>query len=171
MRKLIAGVLLVAMPCVALAADQADNSKKEMEAKFNQLFKAVDTNGDGKISKSEAELKAPAMADGFEVIDADRDGGLSKAEIKAFTAALEKKRRDFQQRLEKADKDKNGQLSREEANALPNLSAHFEEIDANFDGQLTIKEISDYLRSLTAAAPLAGAKQPGASAVPTVPVK
>jgi Ca2+-binding EF-hand superfamily protein len=171
MRKLIAGVLLVAMPCVALAADPAGSSKKETEAKFNQLFKAVDTNGDGKISKQEAELKAPAMAEGFDVIDTDHDGGLSKAEIKAFTGALEKKRHDFQQRLEKADKDKNGLLSREEASALPNLSAHFEEIDSNFDGQLTIKEISDYLRSLTAAAPPAAAKAPSASAVPTAPVK
>lgn len=169
MRKLIAGVLLVAMPCVALAAESAGNSKKEIEAKFNQLFKAVDTNGDGKISKLEAESKAPAVAEGFDVIDTDHDGGLSKAEIKAFTGALEKKRRDFQQRLEKADKDKNGLLSRDEASTLPNLSAHFEEIDSNFDGQLNIKEISDYLRSLTVAAPQAAAKSPGA--VPVSPVK
>ncbi len=147
MRKWLVGMLIVAMPCVGWCADQA----KKTDAKFDQLFKTVDTNGDGKISRDEAEQKAPAMADGFDTIDSDRDGGLTKAEIKAFTAALEAKRREFQERLEKADKNKDGLLSREEAAGLPNLSAHFEEIDLNLDGRLSIKEISDYLRSLTAA--------------------
>lgn len=149
MMKWIVGILFVAMPCVAYAA----NHSGKMDAKFDQLFKAVDTNGDGKISRKEAELKAPAMAEGFDAIDTDHDGGLTKAEINAFTSALEKKRREFQQRLLKADKDKNGLLSRKEARALPSLSAHFDEIDTNRDGQLNIKEISDYLRALTATTP------------------
>jgi Ca2+-binding EF-hand superfamily protein len=144
--KWIIGIFFVVTPYIAWSGDQTG----KMDSKFDQLFRAVDTNADGKISREEAELKAPAMADGFDVIDTNHDGGLSKAEIKAFTSTLEKKRREFQQRLEKADKDKNGTLSREEASALPNLSAHFEEIDVNLDGQLSIKEISDYLRALTA---------------------
>lgn len=168
MRNWMVGMLLVAMPCVAWSADQA--GKKEMDAKFDQLFKAVDTNSDGKIAKDEAELKAPAMADGFDAIDTNHDGGLTKAEIKAFTAGLKKKRREFQQRLEKADKDKNGMLSRAEAGALPNLNAHFDEIDANFDGQLSVKEISDYMRTLTSAAP-AASSAPSSPVVPTAPAK
>lgn len=168
MMKWIAGMLFIAMPCVAWSADQA--GKKEMNAKFDQLFRTVDSNGDGKISKEEAELKAPAMADGFDAIDTNHDSGLTKAEIKAFTAGLEKKRRDFHLRLEKADKDKNGMLSKEETRALPNLSAHFDEIDANLDGQLNVKEISDYLRSLTRAAP-AASNAPGSSAIPAAPAR
>lgn len=168
MKKWIAGMLFVAMPCVAWSADQTGSGK--MDAKFDQLFKTVDSNRDGKISKEEAELKAPAMADGFDAIDTNHDGGLSKMEIKTFTAGLEKKRRDFQQRLEKADKDKNGMLSREEAGSLSNLSAHFDEIDANFDGQLNVKEISDYLRTLTSAAP-ATSTALNSSVVPSTPAK
>lgn len=166
--KWIAGMLCIAMPCVAWSADQA--GKKEMDAKFDQLFKTVDSNGDGKISKEEAEMKAPAMADGFDAIDTNHDGGLSKMEIKAFTAGLEKKRREFQQRLGKADKDKNGMLSKEEARALPNLSAHFDEIDVSLDGQLSVKEISDYLRTLTSAAP-ATSTALNSSVVPSTPAK
>lgn len=166
--KWIVGMLFIAMPCVAWSADQA--GKKELDAKFDQLFKTVDTNGDGKISKEEALLKAPAMAEAFDEIDTNHDGGLTKVEIKAFTAALEKKRREFQQRLEKADKDKNGMLSKEEARALPKLSAHFDEIDTNSDGQLNIKEISAYLRTLTRAAP-AVPNAPNSPVAPTAPAR
>lgn len=151
MKNWIVGIFFVAMPCIAFSAEQP--GKKEMDAKFDQLFKSVDSNGDGKVTREEAELKAPAMADGFDMIDTNHDGELTKAEIKSFNAALAKKRLEFQQRLENADKDKNGLLSREEANVLPNLSEHFEEIDINMDGMLNIREISDYLRSLTKAAP------------------
>jgi len=156
MSKLILGMLVVAMPCMAWAADK-QGSAKEVKAKFDQLFKAVDANGDGLISKDEAEQKAPAMAESFDLIDTNRDGGLSKKEIRAFTAMLEKNRREFSQRLEKADKDSNGMLSREEAKALPKLSENFDEIDSNHDDQLVIKEIADYLRSGAAPAPVAAA--------------
>lgn len=163
MMKWMLGILFVAMPCVAWSADQTRSGK--MDAKFDRLFKSVDTSGDSRISRDEAEQKAPAMADGFDIIDTNHDGGLSKVEIKTFTAALEKKRSEFQQRLKKADKDNNGLLSREEAGYLPNLSAHFDEVDANFDGQLSVKEISDFLRSLSNAAP-AVSNAPGSPIAP-----
>ncbi|HEX5337398.1 MAG TPA: hypothetical protein VFW53_03070, partial [Gallionella sp.] len=86
-------------------------------------------------------------------------------EIKAFTALLEKTRREFTKQLENADKDKNGMLTREEAKALPALSAHFDEIDSNHDGQLVIKEIADYLRAKSRAnAATAAASAPAAAA-------
>lgn len=164
MNKWILSIILVAVPCIALAVEKSGGKKSEgIDAKFDQLFKGVDANGDGKISRDEAALKAPAMAENFDVIDTNHDGGLSKAEIRTFTAALEKKRREFSQHLEDADKDKNGMLSREEAKALPNLSAHFDEIDSNHDGQLVIKEIADYVRARTnassAAAPVSTATE------------
>lgn len=171
MSKWILGVLVVAMPCIALAAGKHSDAGGN-SAKFDQMFKAVDANGDGLISKQEAELKAPAMAENFAAIDTNHDGGLSKNEIKAFTAALEKKRREFSQQLENADKDKNGMLSREEAAALPYLSEHFDEIDSNLDGQLVIKEIADYLRiqvNAKAAAAAVSAPTPAAAVVPAPP--
>lgn len=153
MYKRVLGVLLVAMPCVALAADPASMSKKEIDAKFDQLFKAVDTDGDGKISKAEAELKTPAMYENFEFIDANHDGGLTKAEIKGFNAAQEKRRHEFKLQLEKADKNKNGMLTREEAKALPGLFEYFDEVDSNRDNQLSIQEVADFLRGGSNSAP------------------
>ncbi|MDO8465707.1 MAG: EF-hand domain-containing protein [Gallionella sp.] len=148
MNKWILSLVFIAMPCMTLAAEKPGNKKPEsLNARVGQLFNSVDMNSDGKISKEETEQKAPAITENFDTIDANHDGVLSKKEFKAFWAEADKKRREFSQRLEQADVDKNGMLSKEEANALPNLSTHFDEVDGNHDGQLVIKEISDYLRA------------------------
>lgn len=148
MSKWILSFMFITLPCLALAAEKPVGKKSEnINAKIDQLFKSVDANGDGKISKEEAEQKAPAIAENFDKIDANHDKALNKKEFKSFWAAAEKKRREFSQRLEQADLDKNGMLSKEESGALPNLNARFDEIDSNHDGQLVIKEISDYLRA------------------------
>ncbi|MFZ2301512.1 MAG: hypothetical protein WAW10_06550 [Gallionella sp.] len=147
MNKWIVCLVFITMPCMALAAGKNVNKKQEsIDAKVNQLFNSVDTNGDTKISKEEAEQKAPAIAENFDEIDANHDSALSKKEFKTFWAAADKKRREFNQRLEQADLDKNGILSKKEAQPLSILGEHFDEIDSNHDGQLVIKEISDYLR-------------------------
>jgi Ca2+-binding EF-hand superfamily protein len=44
-------------------------------------------------------------------------------------------------RLKRADTNGDGMISREEASALPMISKHFDEIDTNHDGQLTIEEL------------------------------
>lgn len=151
MSKLIVGCLFVVMPCMAFAADQSV-SKNDRNAKFDQVFRILDVNNSGKLSKQEVELKAPVLAENFAQIDADHDGGLSKKEIRDAATAAEKRRIEFAQNLEAADKDKNGKLSREEAAALPNISANFDAIDSNHDGQLVIKEIADYVRAMANAA-------------------
>ncbi len=150
MKKWILGVMLIAMPGVVMAAEKPDEKKSE-NTRVDYFFKGVDLDNDGKISKEEAKQKAPAITENFDQIDANHDGTLNKKEFKAFWAAAEKNRRDFSQRLEKADVDKNNMLSKEEANTLPTLSARFDDIDRNHDGQLVIKEISDYLRAQASA--------------------
>jgi Ca2+-binding EF-hand superfamily protein len=45
------------------------------------------------------------------------------------------------ERLKQADTDGNGLISREEANALPMISRHFDDIDANRDGQVSTDEL------------------------------
>jgi hypothetical protein len=48
----------------------------------------------------------------------------------------------FEKRFHHADKDKNGKLSREEAFAeFPRMPEFFDEIDANKDGYITLKEV------------------------------
>lgn len=167
MGKWILGILFVAVPCLAMAADQL--GKKEQDARFDQIFRGLDANNSGKISRAEAELKAPALVENFDQIDANHDGGLTKKEIKDAFAAAEKRRREFGQNLEAADKDKNGKLTRDEAKALPNISANFDAIDSNHDGQLVIKEIADYVRAMANAAPVSGSPASGPT-VSSLPV-
>lgn len=144
MSKWVLGILFV--PCFACAAGQPAG-QKEQNARFDQVFRALDTNRSGKLSKPEVESKAPALSENFDQIDANHDGGLTKSEIKQAIALSSKRQREFSQHLEMADKDKNGKLSRVETKALPNMSEHFDEIDSNHDGELVMKEIADYVRA------------------------
>jgi Ca2+-binding EF-hand superfamily protein len=148
MSKWILGVLLAAAPCVAMAAEQAVvHSQKEEDAKFEQLFRALDVDKSGKLSRAEVAQKVPVLAENFDQIDVNHDGGLTRREIKDAFIAAAKRQREFSENLAKADTDHNGKLSREEAKVLPNISAHFDEIDSNHDGELVIKEIADYVRA------------------------
>lgn len=145
MSKWIAGVLLVAVPCMAWSAEPT--ASRNQELRFNQMFRNLDANNTGKISRTEAEAKAPAIAEHFDQIDVDHDGGLTKKEIKDAFLAADNRRREFSRSLDAADKDKDGKLSRDEARVLPNMSANFDAIDSNRDEQLVMKEIADYVRS------------------------
>lgn len=170
MKPWILATLLIATPCFAV--DQKVDPQKqqaERQARFDQAFKTVDSNNDGKISKEEAALKAPPLAANFAAIDTDKDGALSKSEIidaqQKMNAAIKEANQNFSRRLVEADKDKNGKLSKEEAVALPSFSAHFAEIDSNHDGQLVMKEIMDFLAAQPAnAAPSKVTAEPAKAA-------
>ncbi len=57
----------------ASAAGGADN------ARYMEAFVRSDKNGDGKLSKEEAD-SLPAIAQRFDQIDTDKDGSISQAE-------------------------------------------------------------------------------------------
>ena len=63
----------------------------------------------------------------------------------------------FEKRFHHADKDKNGKLSREEAYAeFPRMPEFFDELDANKDGFITLKEVHDAMERRVNAAINAG---------------
>ena len=62
----------------------ADAPKGERAHKMHQHFKAADKNGDGKISREEANASMPRIAKNFDAIDADKDGFVTKEELRAF---------------------------------------------------------------------------------------
>ena len=108
------------------------------------MFKAVDTNGDGAISKSEFNAYyAKHNAKHFKEMDANKDGkitpeemlGSSKQQMEssAGTTHLDK-------RFYTADANHDGGLDKTEADGMPMLTAYFDQVDSNHDGKVTRQE-------------------------------
>ena len=56
-------------------------------SKFDHYFSRADTDGDGALSRAEAERGLPRVAKKFERIDRDGDGRLTREEMQAWLAA------------------------------------------------------------------------------------
>ena len=65
-----------------------DECRAKMKQRAEEWFKKVDTDGDGTISRAEAEANAPRLAKHFDEIDTDHDGTITPAELKAFHKSM-----------------------------------------------------------------------------------
>lgn len=142
---LIPGLALGAVLALdtVLAYAEPEEHQGQMHGQMEeQMFKEVDTNGDGAISK--AEFNA-FQAKQFKSMDANGDGKISHDEMEAghqkqadggTTTHLDK-------RFQAADADHDGGLDREEAKAMPMLSMYFDEVDSNKDDKVTRQEYFD----------------------------
>lgn len=93
-----------------------------------------------------ATLSFPAWAAEPPAQDRGQAPDARRAKIEACRADPQKCREEakarFEQRFRKADADGNGMLSRDEARkGMRKLAGHFDEIDANHDGQIARDEI------------------------------
>jgi Ca2+-binding EF-hand superfamily protein len=117
-----------------------DKCRADKKAHFEQRFKQADTDGDGRLSRAEAEQAMPRLGQHFDRIDADKDGHVTLEEMAAARKAFKMAR--FEQRFKRADTDGDGRISRAEAEqSLPRLARHFDRVDANKDGFVTIEEV------------------------------
>ena len=111
-----------------------------------ERIKAADTNGDGFISKDEAQA-LPMLAKHFNEIDSDGNGQLSPDELRAFHEKMRAQHEQMQaqrfaEHFRKIDTDGDGRISLAEAQAnAPRLAEHFGQIDANGDGFITPEEM------------------------------
>lgn len=141
-------VLLTAMlsvaPVALLAATAATDAPAPTQRAERGWFKQLDANGDGVITKEEAQSSANARVEKtFADLDANHDGQITQDEIKAAhderRAAMEAK---FEARFKEADKNGDGLLSKEEVTAgMPRLTRGFDRLDTNKDGQLSADEL------------------------------
>ncbi len=146
----LSAVLLASpVPAAAPASDADSRSAAQ--------FRKADADGDGKLSRAEAERSAPVWAGRFDAIDADRDGKISPEEIRASRRAGKDGRKSavatkFDRLFERADGDGDGALSRGEAQTrLPRVAAKFDRIDKNGDGRLTREEMRAWFAAKRAA--------------------
>lgn len=124
-------------------------AKPRMEAK--QHFQRLDQDGNGAISREEAKVN-PRLEKGFEAMDGDKDGQVTEAEYRDFAKARREQHREkamteMKARWDKADANKDGALSRDEAKTSPLVSKHFDDMDADKNGQVSEQEAADYLKS------------------------
>jgi hypothetical protein len=66
-----------------------EKCKAELRTKFDERFKKADANGDGALSRAEAEKGMPRLARHFDELDANHDGQVTPDELQA---ALQKRR-------------------------------------------------------------------------------
>ena len=131
-------------------------------------MKRMDTDGDGRISKAEAQAAAARYAERFDAMDANKDGYLDRSDMQARMA---ERRAAF---FASADANKDGRLSRDEfaahrnaqsaarqqamqqrakadGKAMPTeavraqrMAAAFDRIDANKDGSISKVELDAF---------------------------
>lgn len=97
---------------------------------------AIDANQDGVIDRAEA-AKAPRLAARFDQLDQNKDGRLSADERPHRGMHHRGGKRGAHARMQRADTDRDGRISRAEAQATQAQHAgRFDELDVNKDGYL-----------------------------------
>jgi hypothetical protein len=69
-----------------------EQCRAERQARFAERFKKADTDGDGTLSRAEAEKGMPRLSRHFDAIDADKDGHVTRDEIEAARKARASRR-------------------------------------------------------------------------------
>jgi len=82
MKTAIAHGLLCSLLLAGTAAAQTAPSAAQKQ-KLQQKLETADANGDGLISRSEADAALPRLAKRFDALDRNHDGQLSADELRA----------------------------------------------------------------------------------------
>jgi Ca2+-binding EF-hand superfamily protein len=139
MNHSILAVVLGLGACVAAAGDGAHGAKP---GAVDHEMKAMDTDGDGRLSPEEHAAGARRM---FETIDADKDGTVTAAEMDAAHTRVTGTRpaqgeMSAAEKIKVVDTDGDGALSAAEHAA--GSKAMFAKMDADKDGVLTRAELA-----------------------------
>ena len=101
---LLAALGIASATAVAVAAPEGHGGMARL--------KAADTNGDGLISKPEAQAALPRLYQHFDQIDTNRDGQISPEELRAAHQQMKNAM------FDRMDANHDGVISRDEFNAF-----------------------------------------------------
>lgn len=138
-------LLTLLLASAAMAAQAADSNSTKAE-QWATAFKAADVNRSGGLSQVELGNTKPQQFGDikrhFDKLDANRDGQVTVAE---YVGYKEKQRQTWEAAFKKADLNDSSGVSKLELDAagdksFPVIRKHFDAMDANKDGQVTIQE-------------------------------
>ena len=129
---------ILAMAVAVALASAAACAQTAAPAATGKARVQLDANKDGAIDRAEA-AKAPKLAGMFDQLDKNKDGKLSADERPHMREGMRHRRgaRGGHGRMMAADADKDGRISRAEAQAAQDKAGdRFEKMDFNKDGYL-----------------------------------
>ncbi|TDM08396.1 MAG: hypothetical protein C4K60_02770 [Ideonella sp. MAG2] len=133
MKKLSLTLVCAAVALGATMAHAADDAK-HMDVR---AYKALDKDGDKRISRDEAQGHA-MLSKHFDQMDDDKDGFLNAKEVRSFARAHKGKG------FDKVDKNNDNVITRDEVANNPKLAKRFDAADTDKDGKLTKEEAKAY---------------------------
>ncbi|MGA0609064.1 calcium-binding protein [Caldimonas sp. KR1-144] len=81
----LAAATMLSVPGIA-PAQEGQPRAGQFAQKFGERFKAADKDGDGRLTKAEAEAGMPRLAKNFDEIDADQRGSITQQQAMAWMA-------------------------------------------------------------------------------------
>lgn len=132
-RNTIAALFAVSAVTLGFGVHAADGAGEHGKQGPDRI-KHADKDGDGRLSRDEAAAM-PRLAKQFDQIDTNKDGFLSKDELQAMRA------KHGEQRQARPDTDRDGNITRAEAERFPKLKDNFDKLDTNKDGVLSKEEM------------------------------
>jgi hypothetical protein len=78
--------------------DNPEECRAEMQRKREAWWKKNDADGDGAVSRAEAEKNAPRLAKNFDQIDANSDGKITPEEMQAARKAAHERHKQHHDR-------------------------------------------------------------------------
>ena len=139
----VLGPLVLALSPMALQASPGNKTMRVYSARMETLFIRLDVNRDGRLDASEVQgrrglsrrLKRQNNRSYFVLEDLRPQGGAPSGTR-------------LKHHFSQADRDRNHGLDRREARRIPWISRHFESLDRDRDGIVTLDELWNHQRSL-----------------------
>lgn len=133
MNKLSLSLVCAVVALTAGVAQAADDTQR-MDVK---AYKSLDKDGDKRISRDEAQGHA-MLSKHFDQMDDDKDGYLNAKEVRSYAKSHKGKG------FDKADKNDDKVLTRDEVANNPKLAKRFDAADVNKDGKVTQEEAKNF---------------------------